>query len=178
MHKLVFNDVVLFWMLHATEKLRRCTELVSRLLFERGNGDLAVKLLTSDATYSFEEMRREGSTTIWENWPHCIWDRSRNHPMFGAVISHLFDYLLGIREEAGTAGYSAIVIAPVFVKKLNRLKGSRLLPAGEVSVSYKRENGSILVDIVVPETLQAEFCYGGEQRLLKPGRHQFKVAEQ
>ena len=75
------------------------TEIVSRVLFEHGDAELAVKLLTSDDVISFEGMRRLDGTTIWEYWPQKDAGRSYNHPMFGAVVAHLFDYLLG-RDEA------------------------------------------------------------------------------
>ena len=152
------------------------TEIVSRVLFERGNADLAVKLLTSDNLASFEGMRRNGSTTIWEYWPQEGIYRSYNHPMFGAVVAHLFDYLLGIGQEKGIVGYEKIVIRPQLTEKLNRVSGSRAVPAGVVSVSYEKKASEVEWVIVIPENLETVFDFGGEKRLLAAGENRFVTA--
>ena len=150
------------------------TDLVTRLLFERGNGDVAVKLLTSEHTHSYGEMRRRGATTIWEYWPESLRDRSRNHPMFGAVVAYFYDYLLGIGQAPGSAGYEELEIAPVVVKTLDRLKGSRILPHGRVTVFYEKRCEE-LVDFTVeiPAGQAATFVYGGERYPLTEGIHRF-----
>ena len=148
------------------------TDIVTRVLFEHGDGDLAVELLTSQHTISFEGMRRAGATTLWENWPGATWDRSRNHPMFGAVTAYLFDYLLGIRPVS--AGYQSIVIAPVMTEKLNRVSGHRTLPAGAVSVSYEKHGDRADFVITIPENLTATFSLAGEKYDLHPGENRFQ----
>ena len=149
------------------------TEIVSRVLFERGNAELAVKLLTSEDLISFEGMRRNDGTTIWEYWPQTNYNRSFNHPMFGAVVAHLFDYLLGIGQEPGVAGYERIVIRPQLTEKLNRMSGSRTVPAGKVTVSYVKAETAVEWTVVVPENLEAVFVFHGEKRSLIPGENRF-----
>ena len=152
------------------------TEVVSRVLFEHGDGELAVKLLTADHLTSFEGMRQAGSTTIWEYWPEESGDRSHNHPMFGAVTAHLFDYLLGIWQEEGNAGYNKIVIRPQFVPQLNRVSGSRTLPCGRVSVSYVKTDNAVELFITVPEGVETTFEFGGNRAALSAGEHRFALA--
>ena len=149
------------------------TEIVSRVLFERGNADLAVKLLTSEDMVSFEGMRRADSTTIWEYWPQEGVYRSYNHPMFGAVVAHLFDYLLGIGQEKGTVGYGKVVIRPQLTEKLNRVSGSRAVPAGMVCVSYEKKVATVEWVIKIPENLDAVFELNDERRNLQPGENRF-----
>ena len=152
------------------------TEIVSRVLFERGNPELAVKLLTSEDMISFEGMRRADGTTIWEYWPQKDAWRSYNHPMFGAVVAHLFDYLLGIGQEQGVVGYEKIVIRPQLTKKLNRVSGSRGIPSGTVSVSYEKTDSSVEWKVVIPENLEAVFNFGGEKRQLQSGENRFTTS--
>ena len=149
------------------------TEIVSRVLFERGNADLAVKLLTSEDLISFEGMRRNGSTTIWEYWPQEGVYRSYNHPMFGAVVAHLFDYLLGIYQEPGNAGYEKIVIRPQLVEKLNRVSGSRMLPGGKVAVSYEKTTDTVEWSVIIPEKVEACFELNGVKHILVAGENHF-----
>lgn len=147
------------------------TDVVTRVLFEHGDGEVAVSLLTSTDPISFESMRRAGATTLWEYWPQAFHERSRNHPMFGAVTAYLFDALLGIRQEAGSAGYERLVIAPVIVRSLNRASGKRMLPKGEVSVAYEKREDSILFTLSIPRGVRAAFRYDGVDTLLSEGRN-------
>ncbi len=153
------------------------TDVVTRVLFEHGDGALAVELLTSTAPISFEGMRRAGATTLWENWPHATWDRSRNHPMFGAVAAYLFDYLLGIRQADGSCGYDNLVIEPVMVEKLNRVSGKRTVPKGEVSVAYEKMDGEITFRVVIPEGTKAVFRVRGEAAALSCGVTTLKLSQ-
>lgn len=148
------------------------TDIVTRVLFEHGDGDLAVRLLSSSAPASFAGMRRAGATTLWETWPNsqCP-DRSHNHPMFGAVTANLSDYLLGIRQENGKAGYRDIVIAPVPVSSLSHVCGKRLLPQGEVSVSWEKIDDKIRFSIQIPDGVHAVLSFGGERLALQAGEN-------
>ncbi|MBQ8578164.1 MAG: family 78 glycoside hydrolase catalytic domain [Clostridia bacterium] len=149
------------------------TDIVTRVLFEHGDGQLAAELMMSTDPISFDGMRVAGATTIWENWPHATWDRSHNHPMFGAVTAYLFDYLAGIREEAGKAGYNDILIAPVMVNGLNRICAKRTVPKGEVSVSYEKQENTVSFVITVPAGIRAEFRFGEKVTVLEAGTHTF-----
>ncbi len=151
------------------------TDVVTRVLFEHGDGELAVKLLTSSDKISFEGMRRVGATTLWENWPYATWDRSRNHPMFGAVTAYLFDCLLGIKQVDGGVAYRELVIEPVLVEKLSRASGSRVLPAGEISVAYEKKDGGVEFVIVIPEGVTAKFKLGELECPLEVGENRFRV---
>lgn len=138
------------------------TDVLTRVLFENGDGELAVALLTSRDNISYEGMRRAGATTIWENWPDAVWDRSRNHPMFGAVCAYLFEYLLGIQSKDNLPACKAITISPVLVPQLNHVDGYRTIPTGKVHVSYTKHADSVDFSIVIPENQQAEFRYQDE----------------
>ncbi|HML45677.1 MAG TPA: family 78 glycoside hydrolase catalytic domain [Clostridia bacterium] len=104
------------------------TDILIDVLFRHGQGDLALALLTSDGPNSFENMRRQGATTIWEHWDGRA---SHNHPMFGAVVRALFTHVLGIRQRPGTAGYADVAIEPAPLTKLAWAKGGFRLPNGE-----------------------------------------------
>ena len=152
------------------------TDIVTRVLFEHGDAQLAADLMMSTDPISFDGMRRAGATTIWENWPNATWDRSHNHPMFGAVAAYLFDYILGIREEADKAGYSDILIAPVMIDGLDTVSGKRTVPAGEITVSYEKKNGNVDFVIMIPENLKAEFRFGETQQNLTAGENRISCA--
>lgn len=151
------------------------TDIVTRILFEHGDGQLAVDLLLSEDYTSFDGMRKQGATTLYEYWPGSLKDRSHNHPMFGAVVAYLYDYLLGIQAKDDCAAYREIRIEPVLVSQLNRLSGWRKLPAGRVSVSYEKTEAGVSFVIDLPEDLPAVFVYGGREYELRAGENRFAL---
>lgn len=126
------------------------TDIVPRVLFERGDGDLAAALLMSEEEISFATMMKHGATTIWENW-EVERARSDDHPMFGAAVRYLFHYLLGIKWDGET-----LSVKPVFAAGLDFVRGSRHVNGKEVSVAWERMPEGIRLTVCLPEA--AEVC--------------------
>lgn len=148
------------------------TDIVTRVLFERGHATLAYRLLTSEEKYSFWHWQSTGCTTFPEYWTY---NRSQNHPMFGAVIKYLFRFILGITQEG--AGWKNIVIAPKFADGLNSAEGSILTESGRVSVRFVRSAGRVSFRIEIPEGVQARLAYAGSHPLTA-GVHEFSLPEE
>ena len=115
------------------------TDLVIRMLFKLGRGDIAFSLLVNEEITSFYNMKKHGATTLWENWDGCD---SRCHPMFGAVIEYFFSGILGINRADDKAGYKEVTITPADIPALRNVKGTLRTPDGEIRVEITTdENG-------------------------------------
>lgn len=147
------------------------TKLLTEYLFETGEGQTAFDLLSSKKEISFDRMRREGATTLWEYWDGI---RSHNHPMFGAVTKYLFTYLLGIRQPSGGAGFEEVVISPCFVDGMNRAKGHITTRNGVISVEYEKHGGEATVKVFADPRIKAKFDCRGLKRSFS-GKKTFKV---
>ena len=141
------------------------TDLVIRVMLERGDAQSAFELITSCSDTSFYGMMKRGATTLWEYFPNSLEDRSHNHPMFGAVAAYLYEYFLGIRQKEGSVGYRNLVISPVIVDGINRLSGS----AHGTKVSYVKEGESLKYEIEIPEGVTAELVLGTTRKILRKG---------
>lgn len=130
------------------------TPILLDILFRNGKGDLAAKLLANKNTVSFETMRRHGATTLWENWNA---ESSHSHPMFGASTVYLYNYVLGLRQKENTAGWTDVIVEPFFADCLDFAEGYITTPQGKISVSWKRENGSVTVNIELSKNINAVF---------------------
>lgn len=126
------------------------TDVVTRLLFEMGRGDLACRLLTAHAPHGFGAWMRDGATTFREYWGTS---RSHSHPMFGAVVSYLFEYILGIRQKDDSYGYDRVLIAPSGVLSAS---GSLPTPHGTVSVAYEKAEDGDHLTLSLPRGIEAE----------------------
>jgi alpha-L-rhamnosidase len=149
------------------------TEIVTRVLFERGEGELAARLMTARTGNSYAGMRDAGATTLWEYWPAGNHIRSLNHPMFGAVAGCLFDWLLGIQ---GTPGYTTLRIAPVLPSCLQHARGKRVLPTGEVRVAWQKKDGAAEFTVTVPEGVPAVLVFNGTEYPLTAGENRISAA--
>ncbi len=151
------------------------TDILTRVLFENGDAELAVELLTNNGPQGFEHWRQNGATTFHEYWDSTR-SRSHSHPMFGAVTAYLFEHLLGIGQPKGSAGYTNLRIEPKAISKFNRMSGSFKIPAGEVALSYEKRAGKAAFRIVIPKGVAAVFCCGGEERSLAEGENLFEIS--
>lgn len=134
------------------------TKLLTEYLFEVGEAQLAFNLLSGKKENSFDRMRREGATTLWEYWNGR---RSHNHPMFGAVTKYLFTYLLGISQPEGCAGFESVVISPRFVDGMDRAEGHITTRNGVVGVKYEKQGDIAEVKVLADPKIKAVFdCCG------------------
>lgn len=123
------------------------TDILTRILFERGKQDLAVALLTSEEDVSFYHQMQTGSTTITEYWTVGI--RSQCHPMFGAVSRYLYEYILGIRQTKDSVRFEHVVIEPKCRQQIKQAKGHITTFAGKISVEYDEHK----IEVSAPKEL-------------------------
>ena len=131
------------------------TEIVTRLLFKYGRGDIALKLITAEEPYGFGAWKKQGATTFWEYWLKP--SRSLSHPMFGSVVASFFDGILGITQNEGSLGYASVTVKPADIKGLDRVSGSITTPRGVISVSYERNaEGKLDVKVDAPKSVKVK----------------------
>ena len=115
------------------------TELLVKILFEKGFPDTAYKLLSSRKYPSFGYMAERGATTLWETWDGkdtLIGVNSHDHPMFGAAAKYLFYGILGIRRE--TPAFRSVTVAPVEIEGLRFYRGVLQTINGKIEVEYRK----------------------------------------
>ena len=130
------------------------TEVVTRMLFKYGRGDIALKLITAEEPYGFGAWKKQGATSFWEYWMKP--SRSLSHPMFGSPVASFFDGILGIQQCEDSIGYAKVKIAPPDIG-LDRVSGSITTPKGVISVSYTRNaDGKLDVKVDVPNGVKVK----------------------
>ena len=144
------------------------TDILTRVLFERGRGDLAFRLLTEDKLFSFARIKAAGSTTLWEYWTGR---RSHSHPMFGAVVSSLFRYLLGLRLPDADGN---LTVEPVYPGCDASFSGETVIRGETIAVSVRYEGASARFEIDAPRA--AELRFAGKTFPLQQGNNVLSVA--
>lgn len=147
------------------------TELISETLFEAGRADIAVNLLTASRPAGFGAMMDYGATTLWEEWTNA---RSLSHPMFGAVVAHLFEYLLGIRQTEDSTAYDKVIVSPVLTDKINDIKGSIGTVKGEIGVKITKTANRISYSVTIPLNVRATLILpNGNEISLNVGKNDY-----
>ncbi|MBO5967232.1 MAG: family 78 glycoside hydrolase catalytic domain [Clostridia bacterium] len=152
------------------------TDVLIRTLFEHGDSELAVDILTNNGSQGYEHWRRNGATTFHEYWDSNR-SRSHCHPMFGAPVAYFFEYLLGIKQTKESAGYEEMIISPQALSRFNKMSGSMETPNGRVSVSYEREDGGVRFAITIPHHSKAILRIFGVDYALAEGENEIFVTE-
>ena len=102
------------------------TDILIRILFENGFGDVAMKLLTSEKKNSFGEWLRRGETSLCEYWGGRA---SHNHHMFGAPLRYIFSHALGVDDRG-----AELIICPKTLSFVISMEADMETALGHVSV--------------------------------------------
>ena len=112
----------------------------------------------------------QGATTVWEHWDGrrpdgTMWSagmNSFNHYAYGAVGAWLYSTVLGLGQQAGTAGFAAARLAPRPGGGLNWAEGWHETPLGRYALRWEKDAGKTNVTFSVPANAEAEL-------VLEPG---------
>ena len=79
---------------------------------------------------------------------------SFNHYSLGAVVSWIYEYVLGIRQEPGSVGYRQIAIRPL-IGGFEYASGHYDSAAGRIGVSWERKGEEIHLTVELPANAEA-----------------------
>lgn len=145
------------------------TEMLIRLLGEKGKADLVYRLLSSDKPdHSFGAMHDKGATTLYEYWDGS---HSHSHPMFGGCVKALWTVFLGIHPTK--PGYECVTISPCDVPELGNMSGYMTVNAGRIAVELTRKKKKVEIKLFIPENVEAQFTFRGFSRKLLGGIYAF-----
>ena len=129
------------------------TQYLFEYLSANGDAALAGKVAAHEGAPGYFFMLDRGATTLWEDWFERLCDNvySNCHPMFGSVEQWFMRYVLGIAVCEDAVGCDKVRIAPHAVAGLTSASGWLDTPKGRISVSWRLENGRIVVEKSLPD---------------------------
>ncbi|GAL72665.1 alfa-L-rhamnosidase [Jejuia pallidilutea] len=138
------------------------TPILPKVLDEMGEIDLMYKILFKETYPSWFYSINQGATTMWERWNsyskaegyNAESMNSLNHYAYGAIGQWMYERIAGIAPL--TPGYKKIRIAPVPNDILSSASASVNTPYGEASSSWKMDNETFTLDVVIPPNTTAE----------------------
>ncbi|MET4677952.1 alpha-L-rhamnosidase [Luteibacter sp. ME-Dv--P-043b] len=144
------------------------TKAILPVLTASGHADEAWRIATQTTFPSWGFWRANGATSLWEHWKPA--SRSRGHYFLGTVDDWLFGDVAGLRPLA--PGWRRIGVRPALTAWLPHASASVMTPYGEASVAWRKEGGTLIVDVRVPVGAEAVVALPGRPDVvLGSGRH-------
>ena len=159
------------------------TPLICDALVTAGALDDAYQLLLQEQCPSWLYPVTMDATTIWERWDSMLPDgsinpdgmTSFNHYAFGAVADFMHRVIGGLAPAA--PGYRTLAVAPRPGGGISSATTAHLTPYGRAEVSWRRADGQLTVDIVVPIGSSAVVDLPGSSPVdIAAGQHRFQCA--
>ena len=154
------------------------TPILPKVLDDMDEIDLMYKILFKETYPSWFYSINQGATTMWERWnsyskadgynPQPM--NSLNHYAYGAIGQWMYERIAGLTSLE--PGYKKIRIAPLpNTEFLTSASANVKTPYGKASSSWKIENGTFNLDVVIPPNTSAEIQipYGTKDNLIING---------
>lgn len=122
------------------------------VLFNEGYADVAFKILTQKTYPSWGFWVENGADSAWESWERTT--RSLDHYFLGTYDEVFYSHIAGIRNIR--EGYKTFTVAPETGCGLDWVKAHINSPQGKIRCEWKKEHGTIKVEIEIPEGSTAQ----------------------
>ena len=129
--------------------------VIFHVLTQFGYSDLAYKMITREDYPSYGNWIKWGATTLWEHFRPLEKVSSMNHHFWGDISAWFIKRITGIQINPNKNNANEILIAPSFVTALDHASAYHITPRGKVSVSWRRENECIILDLEIPQGISA-----------------------
>ena len=151
-----------------------------------GAEDLAVSLLLKDTYPSWGFSIKHGATSIWERWDGWTEEKgfqskamnSFNHYAYGSVGEWIWSRLAGIDWDAEAPGYRALVMRPIFDKRIGFVEAVYDAHTGRIESHWHFRESDVEWAIALPPGVSASVRLPeamtsdrGSQFTLKSGHH-------
>ncbi|MGN0846134.1 MAG: family 78 glycoside hydrolase catalytic domain [Kiritimatiellia bacterium] len=146
--------------------------LMDTLVNEAGMPDMAYTLLLQHKNPSWLYSVDQGATTIWERWNSYVKAtgfgpvgmNSFNHYAYGAVLAWMYGSMAGIQEDVSAPGFKHIVLAPVFDRRVGRVKACFKSPYGPIESAWSfDDDGKVSWTFTIPANTTATVKLPGEK---------------
>ena len=149
---------------------------IFHVLFENGDSDLALKMITREDAPSYGNMIKLGGTALFESLiPNGV-NESENHHFYGDILHLFIAKLAGIRVNPTLSNINSAIITPTVPESISYAFASYDFACGTLSVKWEKINDThIQLKAVVPEGADIKICYRGYTLQLASGESVTKL---
>jgi len=143
---------------------------IFHVLFENGDAELALKMITREDAPSYGNMIKLGGTALFESLIPNGLNESENHHFYGDILHLFISKLAGIRVNPTFSNINSAVITPTVPESISYALAEYDFASGTLSVRWEKIDGArIRVRTLVPEGVDVKLCYRGYTLQLASG---------
>jgi len=146
---------------------------IFHVLFAHGDGDIALKMMCQEDAPSYANMIKLGGTALFESLIPNGCQESQNHHFFGDIINLFITKLAGLNINPNLDDIHHVVVAPQIPDCISDAEASYDFGGEEVRVSWKKQNGKLVVDVELPPVANGVLQFAEQEFPLKAGAQQF-----
>ena len=148
---------------------------IFHVLFEGGDSELALSMITRQDPPSYGSMIRLGGTALFESLIPNGLNESENHHFYGDIIHLFISKLAGIRVNPTLLDPRSVLIAPTYTAGIDYAAADYTFPEGKLSVRWQRNGGKAVIEVDIPSGIHASFEYKKSTRALGEGVSRIEV---
>jgi len=141
-----------------------------RVLGDAGYADDLFRIFTQPEFPGWADQLAQGATSFWEQWDGR---QSHMHVMYGDILACLYRYFAGMLPDAEQPGFARTNFRPLCPAGLTTVRAYHDSPRGRIGSEWRRDGGSIVFRVTLPEGTTGSFEYGELRTELSPGTHEF-----
>lgn len=144
---------------------------IFHVLFENGDADIALKMITREDAPSYGNMIKLGGTSLFEATKQNGVQNSQNHHFYGDIINLFITKLVGIRINPEMNDTYNVVISPIIPDSIDSAYASYDFKSGTLSVDWKKADGNFILSVEVPPSVHGNIVIENETFPLCTGKN-------
>lgn len=146
---------------------------IFHVLFDNGDGEIALKMITREDAPSYGNMIKLGGTALFEAMEQNGVQESQNHHFYGDILNLFIAKLAGLRINPDMNDIHKVVISPNLPDGIDYAKASYDYGDDTISVEVRKTNGKLTVIANIPEFVHGEIVINGITAKLNKGMNEF-----
>lgn len=145
---------------------------IFHVLFDNGDGEIALKMITREDAPSYGNMIALGGTALFEATKQNGVQNSQNHHFYGDIMNLFISKLAGLKINPNMDDVNRIEISPNLPNSIDFAKASYDTEHGTIMVEVSRQNGKLGVTADIPAGIRGEIVLGDKKQPLKVGKNE------
>ena len=144
---------------------------IFHVLFENGDADIALKMITREDAPSYGNMIKLGGTALFEATKQNGVQNSQNHHFYGDIINLFITKLVGIRINPEMNDTYNVVVSPIIPDSIDSACASYDFKSGTLSVDWKKADGTFILSVEAPPSVHGNIVIENETYPLCTGKN-------
>ena len=144
---------------------------IFHVLFENGDADIALKMITREDAPSYGNMIKLGGTSLFEATKQNGVQNSQNHHFYGDIINLFITKLVGIKINPEMDDIHNVVISPIIPNGIDSAGASYLFEDGPLSVDWKKVGETFTLRVDAPLSVHGNIVIGSKTYSLCTGKN-------